>query len=162
MKFATIVLATALVVTGCRVFGRGAAGPETVDPEVAGIVTAIVPVSGALERWSLNTGATVEFDLNHTILAYQNEVPAVGNLVVAGRMSHGPWVMQVGPGALSAPADCFAMRRPAFDHPDSVEFLIATYDQLDVAGGWRVRLPKAPTFGWKPGGSPREGRKLSA
>jgi hypothetical protein len=154
MKFATIVLATVLLVTGCRPFSPAPAGPETVEPETAGIVTAIVPVRGALVRWSLSTGATVEFDLNHTILAYQNAIPAVGNLVIAGSMSHGRWVMQVGRGALGSPPDCLLMNLQAFDRGNVIDFNVLTDENLDVQGGWHVRLPKTATFGWKPHGSP--------
>jgi hypothetical protein len=130
------------------------AGLETVEPDTAGFVTAIVPISGAVEHWSLDTGAVVEFDMNHTILAYQNAIPAVGNLVLAGTMSHGRWVMQVGPGALGAPPDCLLMNLQAFDRGQSIEFTVPTDENLDVQGGWHVRLPKTATFRWKPYGSP--------
>jgi hypothetical protein len=129
-------------------------GPETVDPQAAGVLTAIVPISGPVERWSLDSGATVEFDLNHTIRAYESAPPRVGNVVLTGIMSQGRWVMQVGPGALDSPPDCFAVRLPAFDRPDSIEFVIEGDDHVHVAGGWRVRLAKTPTFQWRSGGSP--------
>jgi hypothetical protein len=135
---------------GCR----STSGPETVDPEAAGVVTAIVRISGPVERWSLDTGATVEFDQNHTVRAYQNHAPAIGNLVLTGRMSRGRWVMQVGPGTLNAPPDCFAIDLDAFDRDNAIEFMIPTDEHVDVQGGWRVRIPKTATFRWKPGGSP--------
>jgi hypothetical protein len=120
--------------------------PEVVTPQAAGIMTAIVPIRGALEKYSLDTGAVVEFDLNHTHRAYQTAVPAIGNLVLAGSTFGGPWVIQIAPGGLDSPADCFAVALPAIDHADAIEF--------SVDDGWHLRLPKTPTFRWKPYHSP--------
>jgi hypothetical protein len=150
-----MLFVTAGALAACGLLGgTGGARPEVVEPETSGVVTRIVDVSGAVERWVLDNGATVEFDLNKTILGYQTNPPAVGNLVVSGTMSQGRWVMQLGPGELFSPKDCFAVRLPAFDRADSIEFEMGTAERVGVHGGWRVRIPKTPTFGWQPFGSP--------
>jgi hypothetical protein len=150
-----ILFVTAGALAACGPLGgTGATRPEVVEPETAGVITRIDYVNGAVERWALDNGATVEFDLNRTILGYQTNPPAVGNLVVSGKMSQGRWVMQLGPGQLFAPKDCFAVRLPAIDRPNGIEFEMGTAETVGVRGGWRVRITKTPTFGWQPFGSP--------
>jgi hypothetical protein len=146
------LLGTATLIAACN--PPSGAGPEVVEPDTAGVITRIVPISGPVELWTLDNGSTVEFDLNETIVPYQTNPPEVGNLVVTGTMSQGRWVIQLGPGELFSPQDCFAIRLPAFDRPASIEFEMGTAEALDVHGGWRVRIPKTSTFGWQPFGSP--------
>jgi hypothetical protein len=143
-----LVVPTLVVLGGLAILFLRNFFPDVVEPEHSGIVTAIVPISGAVERWSLDTGATIEFDLNHTQRAYQTGNPAVGNLVLAGSAYGGHWVMQIKAGRRDSPPDCFAVTLPAIDRSDAVEF--------SVDGGWHLLLPKTPTFRWKPYHSPLE------
>jgi hypothetical protein len=147
-----LALALALGVAAC---GTLPGAPEVVTPEAAGIVVEVMPISGAVEHWNLDSGATVEYDLNRDVIAYQNKPPAIGNLALAGHMSRAPWIMQIGPGTLESPPDCFAVRLLAFDRPDSIEFVMGPSAIPNVPAGWRVRLAKAPGFGWQPLGAPR-------
>jgi hypothetical protein len=126
-----------------------------VEPEVAGRVTDVTGVQGPIERWSLDTGLAVEYDATHDVAAYKNKLPAIGNLVLAGHMSRGKWIMQIGAGTLESPDDCYALLLPAFDRGESIEFAIGPSAVPNVPAGWRVRMQKAPGFRWQPGRAPR-------
>ena len=146
------ILVMSVLLAGCM-----AQGPAVAVPQVAGTVTAVEHTGGGfIDHYRLDTGAIVTVDRNTAIVAVRTtpEVKA-GDLILAGKIPEGDWVMEIGEGTLAGRADigCYGLTLDALDAGDSVIFQVERTKTTDPR--WRLRLPKTRAFGWQPGGQPR-------
>ena len=146
---ARLMLLASLVFAGCT-----AVQPTVATPEMAGIVIAVDLTDSNFERYRLDTGATVTVDRNSTIIAYKTAEAKARDLVIAGRIPQGDWVMELGVGTVGkADIGCFGLTLDALDAGDSVIFQVEPMRTTEPR--WRVRLRKTRAFGWQSGGQPR-------
>jgi hypothetical protein len=146
------ILVMSVLLVGCTV-----PGPTVAAPEVAGTVIAVDHTGGGLiDHYRLQTGAIVTVDRNNTIVALRTtpEVKA-RDLILAGKIPEGDWVMEIGEGTLAGRADigCYGLTLDALDADRSVIFQVEPTRTTDPR--WRLRLSTTPGFGWQRGGQPR-------
>jgi hypothetical protein len=131
--------------------------PDGTDapPVVAGLIVAVEPMQGAVTRYHLDSGASVDVDFNTTIpVLVTTPEPDTHDLLIAGRGPQGNWVMELGSGGRVGDV-CFQVDRPAFDQPEAVDFLVQPTGNFSSQSPFTVRLRKAPSFSSLRGQEPR-------